>query len=101
MSLKTFIKINNGLCFSVKCACFALQSLSKFGDMRDKHTRTSASMFSLDLYFVLMTVTAELQKMRIRTSSWLQMAKEDTRLFQTIVDIPENRQSRMTAVALC
>jgi len=29
------------------CACFALQSLSKSGGMRDKHTRMSCSMSSL------------------------------------------------------
>jgi len=41
------------------CACFTLQSLSKRGGMRDKHTHMSYSMSSLDLYLVFIAVRAE------------------------------------------
>ena len=64
-----------------------LHSLSK----REKHTRISSSMFSLDLYLVFMPVIGLLQKRMFRTSRWLQMATERWQL--------RNMPSRTTTVA--
>ena len=66
MSLKTFIKINNGLCFSVKggvpvLRCRVCPNLVICAtNIREHQPRClGLSLYSLDLYFVLMAVTAE------------------------------------------